>query len=193
MKESSSDGGSTATACASHRFTGSSSSSSSSSPFVVIRQKTRRRSFGHGTRATRPFRSRRSTSLVTPGVCSIIRSPIVRVGKPSGPAPRSIRRTLYCCGVMPCGSMTCARLRFMASAVRNRPSVASCSRERNLSGGFRSPCISQSIYRLDVGQANGDARTPIAANGAFLSFLAIGVALDLSDLRGRPFYGRPVY
>jgi hypothetical protein len=169
MSESSSEGGRTATACASQRLTGSSNSFSKSSPFCVMRQNTRRRSLGQGVRATRSLRSSRSTSLVTPGVCSIMRSPMLNVGKPSGPAPRRIRSTLYCCGVIPCGSMTCARLRFTASAVRNKPSVACCSRERKVSGGFggcgfcADAIISESIIDSDIEQANGGVGAMIGA------------------------------
>jgi hypothetical protein len=84
-----------------------------------------------------------------PGVCSIIRSPMVRVGKPPGPAPRRIRSTLYCWGVTPCGSITCARRRFTASAVRSKQSVACCSRERKLSGGIGWDAIGTVLFTAE--------------------------------------------
>ena len=52
-----------------------------------------------------------------PGLCSIIRAAISRVGRPASPAPRRMRSTLYCCRVMPWASTT------RDSAVRTRSAV----------------------------------------------------------------------
>ncbi len=82
-----------------------------------------------------------------PGVSSISRSPMASVGIASPPAPRRMRSTLYCCGVMPCGSSTAATARRNESAVLSTDRNASCQTLRNearlmdlaleTAGGFR--------------------------------------------------------
>lgn len=171
MSDERSSDASAETASASHWFTGSSSSFRRSRPLSVIRQKTRRRSVGHGVRVTRPLRSSRSTSRVVPGVCSIIRSPMVKVGNPTGPAPRRIRRTLYCWGVIPCGSITRANRRFTASAVLSRQSVACCSGERKLSGGFGWDAIDRVLF---TAESLGKQMEPLAAERAQKTALIAG-------------------
>ncbi len=53
-----------------------------------------------------------------PGLFSIMREAISRVGRPEAPAPRRMRSTLYCCRVMPRSSTT------SESPLRTRSAVA---------------------------------------------------------------------
>jgi hypothetical protein len=86
-----------------------------------------------------------------------------------------MRRTLYCWGVIPCGSITMARLRFMASAVRKSPSVACCSRERKVSGRRHD---SESINDSHVEQANGDARGSFGVDRDFLAHSRVFIGVE---------------
>src|SRR5438105_129610 len=60
-----------------------------------------RRSCLERVRWTKPRSSRRSSRRVMSGSRVIMRSPISRHGKPSGPAPRKMRSALYCVPVSP--------------------------------------------------------------------------------------------
>ena len=69
------------------------------------------------------------------------------LGNPLSPAPRRMRRTLYCWLVMPCGSMTAPMKRRMTSAVRRIVTAASSAFDGK---GFR--CFSS---RTTVGDTSG--------------------------------------
>ena len=66
-----------------------------------------------------------------PGLFSIIREAISRVGRPSSPAPRRMRSTLYCCRVMSCASVTRLSASRTRSAVASSVTTASSAADSN--------------------------------------------------------------
>ena len=104
---------------------GSSSSARSARPPSVMRMATKRLSSLARLRVTRWRRSNRSSSRVISGSRVIIRAAISLHVTPASPAPRRIRRTLYCVGEIPEGRKTSANSCSVASAAR-------CKIEENL-------------------------------------------------------------
>src|SRR6266581_4713979 len=129
------------------RARGASRSASASRPAGVIQASTWRRSCRQRLRRTTLLASRRPRSRVTPGLFSIIRWPISRVGRPEEPAPRRIRSTLYCCRVIPRASTTPERTRLRRSVVRRRATTPSAALDAN-----GRPCLISFWMALIAGQ-----------------------------------------
>src|SRR6184192_3507880 len=119
--------------CLCKSFIGWSSGFSKARPCGVMRVFTTRRSSFCRSRVIKPRFSMRSSSLVMSGSWVIMRSPMPRQGRPSGPAPRRMRSTLYCVPVNSAVRVSFSASRPRASAIfsrvmKIRSSMEACGR-----------------------------------------------------------------
>src|SRR6267378_3540674 len=99
------------------------------SPGAATRVFTTRRSSDWRCLVMRPRFSMRSRRRVMSGSWEIMRSPMARQARPSGSAPRRMRRTLYCAAVRPAALTSCSASWLRVSAARRSETKIRFSRE----------------------------------------------------------------